>query len=238
MRQPPLKFAAIVALLLAFLPTDSRAQTIVSGELTAIETTWTAAGNPYHMTGDVIVPAGKGLTIGPGVTIIVNNTDGFGGGLDIFRVELTVNGALHINGTAASPVTMSGVTPGVPQVWYGIRVEPGFEQVSINHASIGGTSWGLSTRRIGAVVVANHVHYYDTFGGVVVADGEPQILASLFTGQGVGIQVIGSGQSTIANNVIAGPSTGIDLNHTVPTTNHISNNTIVGALQGIHISPQ
>ena len=113
--------------------------------------------------------------------------------------------------------------------------------MSINYASIGGAEIALHTSRLGGAVIANHVHYYDmVHTGVLVDDGEPQIIASLFSpglGANAGIRAIFSGEPAIANNVIAGFQLGIDLNQSVPTTTYISNNTIYGAEIGIHVAP-
>ena len=65
---------------------------------------WTAAGGPYHLTGDVTVPAGVTLVIGPGTRVFANATR-----------RLTVGGILKVQGTAAQPVQFSHL-PGAPLV--------------------------------------------------------------------------------------------------------------------------
>ena len=70
--------------------------TDVSGNITA-NTTWTANGSPYNVTGDVGVPAGYTLTIGSGVT--VNYLGDY---------KILVKGNIIINGTVQSHVIFNG----------------------------------------------------------------------------------------------------------------------------------
>ena len=231
-------FAVTTVFFVLFAPTQARASTPVSGTLTG-NPTWTAAGNPFILTGDVIVPAESTLTIGPGVNILVAEVDDNDVGGDNL-IELIVQGGLIINGSPLHRVTFSSQAG--PGGWRGITVQQGTGQVSILYASIGGAQIALHTERDATWVTVNHVHFYDmTHTGVLVSDGEPAILASLFTGvapQTTGIRAIFSGQPIIANNVMAGFRWGIDLNQNVPTTTYISNNTIVAAQIGIHVAPE
>ncbi len=57
-----------------FAPTQAQAQTTVSGPLAGNQT-WTPAGNPYLLTGDVTIPSGVTLTIEAGVNVLVADTD-------------------------------------------------------------------------------------------------------------------------------------------------------------------
>ena len=241
--QPLLKFAATIALVLLFLPIESLASTTITGPITT-NTTWTAAGNPYFLTGDITVSSGITLTIEAGVNVVVSTTgDEDGDGIPDTSGMLIVEGGLQINGTAASRVTFAP-SSGVAGSWYGIVVEAGVGSVSINYASIGGATLGVYSRRPGSGVTINHVHFFDAFlSGVLVEDGAPQILASLFTvastatPQNAGIRVFSSGHPTITNNVIVGFDFGIDLNQNVTTTTFITNNTIVYGQTGIRVDP-
>ena len=60
------QFGFILVLSLLSLLATARAQ--VSGSITS-DTTWTAAASPVTVTGTVTVPAGRTLTIEPGVTV-------------------------------------------------------------------------------------------------------------------------------------------------------------------------
>ena len=241
-RNALLIFAATVVLSVMFAPAPALASTQVTGVL-ASNTTWTAAGNPYIMTGDVTVPAGITLTIEAGVNIQVTATDDQGGDDEFAQTELIVHGTLTVNGSALQRVTFSGQTPSDPARWWGIRIEQGGTPSTIRYAAISGSDFGLFLDRDGGLVTVEHVHFFDiAHTGVAVTDGEPAILASLFNGTlpgSTGIRAFFSGQPIIANNVIAGfHQWGIDLNQNVPTTTYISNNTIVGANIGLHVAPE
>ncbi len=71
-------------------------ETVIGGTL-ASNTTLTAAGSPYALSSDLIVPAGITLTVQPGVTI----------GLSAEQ-NIRIQGVININGTAALPVTING----------------------------------------------------------------------------------------------------------------------------------
>ena len=241
--------AALVKMAITFIGSvmlaavDAGAATNVSGPLSASQT-WTAAGNPYILTGDVTVPSGMTLTIEPGVNIRVSATDDTASG-DATRVDLIINGALVVNGTAAAPVTFAPIGSTGPGSWSGIMVGPGSGTVTITHASVGGGMFGLLSERPGQTVTVNHAHFYDvSFAGILVTDGTPHILATLVTGPGnggpeAGIRTVDSGQAIIANCVIAGFMHGIDLQPAITTTTFVSNNTIVGSgSTGLRVMPE
>jgi hypothetical protein len=71
------------------------AQTNVSG-LISSNTTWSASGNPYNVTGNVMVNAGVTLTIEPGVNVRFDKLKSF-----------QINGALIARGTANNNITFT-----------------------------------------------------------------------------------------------------------------------------------
>ncbi len=107
----------------------------------AQEIQWTAAGGPYHLTGDVTVPAGMTLVIGPGTRVFADSTR-----------RLVVNGILKVQGTAAAPVMFShrpGApleddprepgTQAVPPKWGGILIQDSLSPENrISHATFYG----------------------------------------------------------------------------------------------------
>ncbi|OJT20009.1 hypothetical protein BO221_32960 [Archangium sp. Cb G35] len=114
------------------------AETPVQGRLTE-NMTWTLAGSPYVMTGDVLVPTGVTLTIDPGVEVIASSPgDSPNLGVDT-KVELLSYGTLHVQDTKTAPVTFRGSAP-----WYGVEVNGG--TAHITGAIIDGTYSGLTVR--------------------------------------------------------------------------------------------
>lgn len=75
---------------------QSSSGTDVSGNLIESDT-WTIAGSPYNIVGDVGVPSAFSLTIDPGV--VVNYSGDF---------KILVFGQLNVNGVASNPVTFNG----------------------------------------------------------------------------------------------------------------------------------
>jgi len=77
---------------------NSFCQTNVSGNYFTNQT-WSLAGNPYVVTGNIIIPIGVTLTIQPGVEI--ENSGNF---------TITISGNLIANGNSTLPITSNGGT--------------------------------------------------------------------------------------------------------------------------------
>ncbi len=84
MRCSPTSF--LIALMMLCGPSQSVAYTEVSGSIPT--TTWTKDGSPYRVVGEIDVPNGSVLTIGPGVQVLF-----------YADVPFTVHGALETLGT-------------------------------------------------------------------------------------------------------------------------------------------
>jgi len=80
------------------------------------DTTWTASGSPYLVSGDLSVGSGVTLTIEPGTEVRFATTDALSGG-DPDKVELIVAGTLVADGVT---FTSNADTPAAGD-WYGIR---------------------------------------------------------------------------------------------------------------------
>ncbi len=95
------------------------AQTLVSGGIYNNET-WSLAGSPYIVTGNVVVFPGKTLTIEPGVEVRVQgNLLTVAGGISI-----EVRGNLVAVGTPTAPIVFKadGINPD-PHTWNGILIK-------------------------------------------------------------------------------------------------------------------
>jgi len=97
----------IMILTMLIFPVISLAQTVVSGNQSG---TWTAAGSPYQVTGEIVVPTGQLLAIEPGVEV---NFQG--------HYKFTVNGDLQAVGSEADSIYFT--TDDTATGWGGIRID-------------------------------------------------------------------------------------------------------------------
>ncbi len=97
--------ASLLAALMLCGPSPSVAYTEVSGAIPT--TTWTKDGSPYRVVGEIDVPQGHTLTIGPGVSVLFDAA-----------VPFTVHGALETFGTIDENVTF---TEG-KSIWRGLEL--------------------------------------------------------------------------------------------------------------------
>lgn len=95
-----------LVVLLLIIPTLIFAQTDVSGPQSG---TWTSAASPYQVTGEITVPAGQTLTIGPGVEV---NFQG--------HYKFNVDGNLQALGAEGDSIRFTTDSPATG--WGGIRI--------------------------------------------------------------------------------------------------------------------
>ncbi|HUQ07575.1 MAG TPA: right-handed parallel beta-helix repeat-containing protein, partial [Kofleriaceae bacterium] len=194
-----LAFAAVAALTAA----PAAADTIIAGG-TVINQTWTTAGSPYIVQGDITVPAGAFLTIQAGVVVQAQaSADSQVSGLDTSRVELTVLGTLTVSGTAGNPVVFrsSSTTSGT---WYGIVVAAGATEATLDYAQIQDARYNLQTSAPGTVLDASNVTTFEASSyGLWVRAGSPVIDGLVAHNNGsIGVLVEENGSLSLSGCVL------------------------------------
>ncbi|MBU4486103.1 MAG: hypothetical protein KKD38_04175, partial [Candidatus Delongbacteria bacterium] len=157
--------------------------------------TWTPAGNPYHIIGDIDI-AGT-LNIQPGVNVLVQ---------DYEKINVTTSGTLLANGTAAAPIHFSS---GEKELfsdnstkdggWGGIRFLYSGNNDILDHCIIENGKKSVN----GYYFSGNE---NSTGGAVYVLNSSPNITNSTFmnnnAGNGGAISLIGSSTYALINNCL------------------------------------
>src|SRR4051812_16514146 len=133
---------------------DARADPLLAGG-NVINQTWTLAGSPYIVQGDLTVPTGAFLTIQAGVQVLFTATANLGAGLNPGKVEINVNGTLTVQGTPASQVVFQAQTGTAAATWYGIVVGPSATSVAITGTILRHAVIGISNNAAGSVFQLN-----------------------------------------------------------------------------------
>jgi cysteine-rich repeat protein len=173
--------ALLWALVLLACPRAAQAATTIPGG-NIINQTWTPAGSPYLVQGDIIVPVGAKLTVQAGTEVQFATTDALVTGKDTTEVEMTIRGTLEVLGTAASPVNFRSTTVGAGQ-WYGVVVE------------------GTTATMTMTDLVVQHAQY-----GFHVTDGAPTLSNFTALTNSYGVYYTGTGGGSISNAVFRGNS--------------------------------
>lgn len=245
MSQRAVRFSvtALILLVAALVPRAGAATIVAGGNLG--NQTWTPAGNPYVVSGDITVQAGATLMIqsGTDVQFLAGDTQASGG--DTSRIEVTVNGELVVFGTAAHPVTFE-LQAGQSGSWYGIVIGAGAVAAVIENASISGTIYAITSEMIGAPLVVSQTSIqnavdagvYVYAGGAMldaltigVAGGSNNPTYGLLLTNGLpALNEVSVGNTVIAGcafNVLAGPgNVGVD----------ISSSTLDGGFHGVYVT--
>ena len=165
------------------------ASTSISGSLTG-NTTWTLAGSPYLVTGDVTVPNGVTLTIDPGVQVIFNQ-----------YTALWVDGQLNASGTAGAPVVFTGSSQ-TAGWWRGVQVQTAGAAI-LGYAEVAYSGYsefvGLLKSGSGALSVSNSTFHDMAGDGMRVAGNTGTVSLTSVTlnnNSGAGLRLSGAGPVT------------------------------------------
>lgn len=194
----------IAFLLVLALPQLVEAQTTIAGG-NIINQTWTAAGSPYTLLGDITVPSGSFLAIQAGVEVRASTSDATGSGNNTSRVEILVDGRLTVSGTTASPVRI-GSTSSTRGSWEGIALRPGSSASSIEGAIIEEADNGLYIEDTPATL--DNLTLQNNNHGIEVRNGAAAtITQSLFRTNSYGLWVqTSSGTTTVDHCTMASNS--------------------------------
>ncbi len=120
---------------------------IVPAGRIAEDTMWTRALSPISISGDLIVPAGRTLTIEPGVTVSFSSEDAGRTGFSPLICEMIVEGTLIADGSLQEPVKLisASSSPGRGD-WNGLRIISTRTQnpSSLKHLIVSGAETGVA----------------------------------------------------------------------------------------------
>jgi hypothetical protein len=168
-----------------------------------INETWTPAGSPYIVQGDLTIPAGSFLTIQPGTEVRFASFDSQGAGLDAARVELTVKGTLNAIGTPAQPIVFKAQSGTGAGTWYGIVVDATATTTSaIANANIRHALYGIRSDVPGSRLTVNETSLSQNQFGAMWTAGTPTFDNVRSFANGTGLWVQTSGGGTVQNCLI------------------------------------
>ncbi|HVK65357.1 MAG TPA: right-handed parallel beta-helix repeat-containing protein, partial [Polyangium sp.] len=202
MKRPIALVFPLVALLWAIVllacPRVAQAATPVTGG-NIINQTWTLAGSPYIVQGDIVVPATTKLTIQAGVEVQFATTDGLMTGKDTSEVEMTIRGTLEVQGTAASPVNFRSTSSGAGQ-WYGVVVDASTAVLTTTELVVQHAQYGFHVVDVAPTLSGFTAHtntygvYYTGTGGGAITDAVIRNNSS----RGVYVSSSGAGSVSLA----------------------------------------
>ena len=229
---------ALLALLIA--PSSASAQTVIPGGPLGATATWTAAGSPYIVQGDAIVPAGGTLTIEAGVEVRVASSDALGSGRDTTRVELEVHGTLDVNGTLASPVLFRADSGTSTSTWFGIVAATDAASVTMDYATVQHARRGVTLASTsGAQVLTDVTVERCSDRGILVEAGSPTLTRLRATETMYGVEVASAASATIQEALIWNQTSfgvAISTNTFTPGDTVVSQSTIHNSRYGVRLN--
>ena len=161
---------------------EAQAGTSVSGSYASSQT-WTTAGSPYWVTGDLVVRNGATLTIEAGVEVHINGSARLMVGNGHAEWCCGNRGILDVQGTASAPVRFSGHR--VEFMGYNGAQDLGS---TIRNATFtSSTDWGIVLRQWSNLVIDNATFTDPASGGIYLDGASPTIRSSTFDGGPYGL---------------------------------------------------
>lgn len=196
--------SGLAAGLTTLLPSLALASTTVPGG-TVVNETWTTAGSPYILQGDITIPANAFWKVMPGVEIHVAQGDQQGSGEDANRVEIIVEGDVELVGTGAMPIYIgeASKTSSSTSIWYGIIVQNGATKLEVRNVGLRNASYGITNDATNAALQLDSVAIDRAGHGIRLTAGNTDLRNVAITGCTYGIRVLSGAAATIANATLA-----------------------------------
>lgn len=207
--------------------------------------TFTKAGSPWPILGDITVPAGVTVTFEPGARLeLAPKMDGMQGGITASRTELHVldGGEVVFDGGGEPIVLTSAAATPAAGDWHGLVLDDAGTSV-IDNATITWPTYGLYVNGPAApTVVDSRLIYHATAGiyanGVTASPGI-DVLACTIVGRGAGTGVyLANANGTLRSSYVTHHSTGLLASRASvagTSTVRVVNNTFVHHATGVSI---
>ncbi len=191
------KLGVAGAIFLGLMALPALADTNVSGTIST-NTTWSSAGSPYIVTGDVTIATGVVLTIDPGVTVKFTT-----------QKKLNIYGKLYAVGTSGSQITFTSnqASPAAGD-WNSLYFATGTSpasQVSYATISYAGYQYNTAIHNYSGSHGFDHVTVSNTLGSAIaVSGGAPTITDStLSNNRDCGVYLNSGATATINTTTIS-----------------------------------
>ena len=201
----PCRFAAADGSDVGAFPYDGQVSPALYGVLPA-DMTLTVADSPWIIEGDLIIPAGRTLTIEPGARLLMDSQDALMSGLDRGRIEIIVRGSLQAEGTPELPIVFDGLSENAGRgAWHSIRFEDGADDLALRHVVIQHCDYGVVMESDAELLLEGLQVREVRYDGVLFSgQGRQELTESvLWGGGGAGLRVDDPDRNNVPNGSTA-----------------------------------